>query len=600
MAFQYQTYPFKKPPELCGSKPKIYDVVIVGAGPVGLTMALALAKQGVKCVLLDDSNQVSVGSRAICFSKQSLEIFDKLCVAKPMIEKGVQWNVGRIFFREKEIDRFDLSPEKLSKYPAFINLQQYYVEHFLIDAVLKEENIDVRWLNKVVNVKQLSKSFKLLESLVEVEIETPEGNYSLKSKYVVACDGSRSPIRNLLNLEMHGERFEEHFLIADFRMSKGNPTEEADFPSERWFWFDPPFARGQSILLHKQPDNLWRLDFKLGKHVDSSIANNHDFIKEKIRSVVGERPFELDWTSIYSFSSKMLDRFVHGNIVFVGDSAHVVSPFGARGANSGIADANNLSWKLAEILRGGTISDLGFQISETDGKTQNILRGGNTALLETYNAERTAAAIQNIACTGETNTFIAPPSEAATTLRNEILIKARTDSIYKKQINCGRLSVPNVYGKYPNSEEGTWKNADLEAGKAIKDCDLDDNMEHPDKIGKTYLIEKLKYQFTLLILRDRLNEKDRDLLKKNNIKVLAINYRKNTALMTLYELGIDTAYLITPDQYVLGRWKDFDINKAIDLKKIYLSGAVYDNTTLQKTEQERIDEEVAKQLRSLS
>jgi 3-(3-hydroxy-phenyl)propionate hydroxylase len=571
--FQYQIYPFIKSPELNGEKSKIYDVVVVGAGPVGLTLALSLAEQGIQVVLLESSNQIGVGSRAICFAKRSLEIFDKLGVAKPMIEKGVQWNVGRIFFKEDEIDSFDLSPEKVSKYPAFINLQQYYVEQYLIDAVLKEDKIDIRWLNKVVNmgqnaqnteggIEQPSEGFKPSEGLAHIEVETPEGNYSLKTKYLVACDGSKSTIRNLMGLDMHGERFEERFLIADFKM-------EADFPSERWFWFDPPFARGQSILLHKQPDNLWRLDFKLGRNADSSIAQDKDFIREKIKSVVGERPFELDWTSIYSFSSKKLDRFVHKNVVFVGDAAHVVSPFGARGANSGIEDADNLSWKLVEILK-----------------------GGNPQLLETYNTERTAAATQNIACTGQSNTFIAPQGEDAITLRNDILEKAKTEITYKKQINCGRLSVPNIYGKYPNSEEGRWKTTDLEVGRAIKDFFLDDK--------KTYLIEKLKYQFTLLTLKDMLTNEDKAALEAHNIKIHTINYMKNTQLMRDYDLGIDAAYLITPDQYILGRWKNFIPQKAIDLMNIYLSGVVYDNTTLHKTEQELIDEKVAEQLMRLA
>ncbi len=589
--FQYQTYPFKTPPELSGKKPKTYDMVIVGGGPVGLTLALSLAKQGIEVVLLDDNNQVGIGSRAICFSKKSLEIFDKLGVAKPMIEKGVQWNVGRIFYKEDEIDRFDLSPEKLSKYPAFINLQQYYVEQFLINAVLKQKKADVRWLNKVVGIQQLSKNFELLESLVQVDIATPKGNYSLKTKYLVACDGSRSTVRNLMNLEMHGERFEERFLIADFKM-------EADFPPERWFWFDPPFARGQSILLHKQPDNLWRLDFKLGRNADSSIAQDKDFIKEKIKSVVGERVFELDWTSIYSFSSKKLDRFVHKNVIFVGDSAHVVSPFGARGANSGIEDADNLSWKLAFILRGSQfrVSDLGFR---SDRAEILNLKPEIESLLETYNAERTAAAVQNIACTGQSNTFIAPQGEAATALRNEILEKAKTEIAYKKQINCGRLSVPNIYGKYPNSEEGIWKTQDLEAGRAVKDCFLNKEMEHLDKIGKTYLIEKLKYNFTILTLKNTLSKEDKKGFKSLKINILEADFKKDEALINLYDLTERAAYLITSDQYILGRWKDFVPHKAIDLMKIYLSGQVFETTTLHKTEQELIDEQVAKTLMRL-
>ena len=551
--FKYQTYPFVKPPELSNVSARTYDVSIVGGGPVGLTLALSLAKQGVEVLLLDDGNQVSIGSRAICFAKRSLEIFDKLGVAKPMIEKGVQWNVGRIFFKEQEIDRFDLSPDNLSKYPAFINLQQYYVEHFLIEAVLNEPKIDLRWLNKVINIENVK------DENVKAAIETPEGNYFVKTKYLVACDGSKSTIRNLMNLEMQGERFEERFLIADFKMV-------ADFPPERWFWFDPPFAPGQSILLHKQPDNLWRLDFKLGKNADSSIAQDKEFISEKIKSVIKDRPFELDWTSIYSFSSKKLDRFVHKNVIFIGDAAHVVSPFGARGANSGIEDADNLSWKLAAILR-----------------------GKNRELLETYNAERVAAANQNIACTGQSNTFIAPQSEEATAMRNAILEKAKTDVFYKKQINCGRLSIPCVYGKYLNSEEGCWQSQDLEPGRALKDCSIDND----------YLIDKLGYHFTLLIDKDRLSEDENKQITDAEIDIIEIDVSKNEKLSKLYDLVDGGAYLFTPDQYILGRWRNFRFTNALDLINSYMSGNLFEQDSLIKTEQEIIDEEIAETLRNV-
>ncbi len=551
--FEYQTYPFVKPPELSNGNSKIYDLSIVGGGPVGLTLALSLAKQGVKVLLLDDGNQVSVGSRAICFAKRSLEIFNKLGVAKPMIEKGVQWNVGRIFFKEQEIDCFDLSPDNLSKYPAFINLQQYYVEHFLIEAALNEPKIDIRWQNKVVNIEQIN------EEIVKAAIETPEGNYFIETKYLIACDGSRSTIRSLMNLEMQGERFEERFLIADFKM-------EADFPPERWFWFDPPFAPGQSILLHKQPDNLWRLDFKLGKNADSSIAQDKEFISEKIKSVIKDRPFELDWTSIYSFSSKKLDRFVHNNVIFIGDAAHVVSPFGARGANSGIEDADNLSWKLTAILK-----------------------GNNKELLETYNAERVAAAVQNIACTGQSNTFIAPQGEEATAIRNAILEKAKTDVFYKRQINCGRLSIPSVYGKYLNSEEGCWQSQDLEPGRAVKDCSIDNY----------YLIEKLGYHFTLLINKNRLSEHEKKQITNAEIDIIEIDIFKNQKLSKLYDLLDGGAYLFTPDQYILGRWRKFEVGDVLDLIDSYLYGNLFEQESLIKTEQEIIDEEVAESLRNV-
>lgn len=549
--FQYQTYPFSTPKELSSSEQKTQPVVIVGAGPVGLTLALALAKQGVSVVILDESNQVSEGSRAICFAKKSLEIFDKLGVADRMINKGVKWDVGRIFFKEDEIDRFDLSPEKHSKYPAFINLQQYYVEQYLIDAVLQEENIDVRWLNKVSKVNQN-------ENQVSISVETHAGNYELACSYLVAADGSRSQIRRMLDLEMLGERFEERFLIADFKM-------EADFPSERWFWFDPPFAPGQSILLHKQPDNLWRLDFKLGTNADSSISQDKPFLRDKIKSVVGDRAFELDWSSIYSFSSKKLERFIHNRILFVGDSAHVVSPFGARGANSGIEDADNLSWKLAAVLN-----------------------GNSSDLLETYNAERVAAADQNIACTGQSNTFIAPQGEEATALRNSILENAKNDSKYKKQINCGRLSIPCVYGKYPNCENGRWMNTVLEPGRAVKDCVLDTG----------YLIERLGYQFTLLTAKDSISAEEKIHLAQNNIVLIEIDSAENANIIKLYDLASGGAYLFTPDQYVLGRWRNVQVNDVLELTNNYLAGDVFEEESLIKTEQEMIDEEVANLLRN--
>jgi 3-(3-hydroxy-phenyl)propionate hydroxylase len=358
---------------------------------------------------------------------------------------------------------------------------------------------------------------------------------------------------------MQGERFEERFLIADFKM-------EADFPSERWFWFDPPFAPGQSILLHKQPNNLWRLDFKLGKNADSSIAQDKEFICEKIKSVIQDRPFELDWTSIYSFSSKKLDRFVHKNVIFLGDAAHVVSPFGARGANSGIEDADNLSWKLAAVLK-----------------------GNNKELLETYNAERGAAADQNIACTGQSNTFIAPQGEEAIAMRNAILEKAKSDVLSKKQINCGRLSVPCVYGKYLNSEEGSWQSQDLAPGRAVKDCSLDNG----------HLIDKLGYHFTLLMDNERLSEHEKVQIAQTEIDIVEIDIIKSHKLSKLYDLDNGGAYLFTPDQYILGRWRNFEVVNILDLIQSYMSGNLFEQDSLIKTEQEIIDEEIAESLRNV-
>ncbi|MGL4282062.1 MAG: FAD-dependent monooxygenase, partial [Albidovulum sp.] len=295
MPYDYKPFPFVTPPGLTGPEPR-HPVVIVGAGPIGLAAALELANHGVRSVVLDDNNVVSVGSRAICWSKRSLEILDRLGVGAACVEKGVVWKVGRTYHRDREVFNFDLLPEPGHRMPAFVNLQQYYVEEFLAAKALASDLIDLRFKNRVTGVSQS-------EDAARVEVETPEGSYTLEAGYVLACDGAKSPIRAMLGLEFQGLLFEERFLIADIEM-------EADFPSERRFWFEPEFHQGQSALLHKQPDNIYRIDLQLGWGTDPAEENKPEKIIPRIERVVGHRNFKLDWTSIYTFQCRRLDRFV--------------------------------------------------------------------------------------------------------------------------------------------------------------------------------------------------------------------------------------------------------------------------------------------------
>ncbi|RFS17812.1 FAD-dependent monooxygenase [Emticicia sp. C21] len=524
-----------------------FKVTIAGSGLTGLTLALLLAKRGVEVLLLDEKSEIGKGSKAICFSRRTLEIFDKLGVVKPVFGQGVQWNKGRIFFRNQEIHSFDLLPDKYAKYPAFVNISQYEVEKILVAAVQQEKLIDMRWQHRI----------KSLETSIEgntIQIITPEGEQALTSDFLIACDGSKSTIRRLMNLEMTGSRSEEKFLIIDFRM-------EADFPSERWFWFAPPHNEQETILLHKQPNNIWRLDVKLGKEVPETIVNDHDFVIKKIKQVVRDKPVSIDWVSLYRFSNKMLENFVHGSVVFAGDAAHVFSPFGARGANSGMHDADNLAWKLAEIVN----------------------NKATAKLLQTYNHERLGACKQNITCTINSTQFISPPTVKAISVRDSILLQAVGDVVAKKQINCGRLSVPNAYSSYSHSEEGEWNSIETSPGRCIKDCLMYDG----------YLIEKLNSEFTLLINSDNHSANIDTDFAANNIHILAITNDGSPALIDLYELTPDAAYLITPDQYILGRWKNFTPDLAISLKEIYLSGSLTDMISHTPSEQDLIDNEVA-------
>ena len=404
--YQHERFAFVRPPELDGQRTRA-PVLIVGAGPVGLALAIDLALHGIRSVLLDDGDTVSVGSRAICWSKRTLEIFDRLGVAERMLAKGVTWQVGRLFHREREVYAFDLLPDAGHKFPAFVNLQQYYVEEYLIDRAREFPGlIELRFKSRVVGVRQTSDG-------VTAEVETPAGRYALAGDYLVACDGVRSTVRGLLGLDCVGQGFEERFLIADVEMA-------ADFPSERWFWFEPPFHAGQSALLHKQPDDIYRIDLQLGPDADPEVEKRSETVIPRIRAMVGDRLFELDWVSVYTFQCRRLERFVHDHVIFAGDSAHIVSPFGARGGNGGIQDADNLAWKLAAVTKGEAPS----------------------RLLATYDEERIRGADENILNSARATSFMSPKSQTERIFRDEILALAATEPFARRLVNSGRLSLP--------------------------------------------------------------------------------------------------------------------------------------------------------------
>ncbi len=268
----------------------------MGAGPIGLAAAIELANHGVGSVVLDDNNVVSVGSRAICWSKRSLEILDRLGVGETCVQKGVTWKVGRTHHGAREVFNFDLLPEDGHKMPAFVNLQQYYVEEYLVAQAQANPLIDLRFKNKVTGLEQLG-------DCARVSIETPDGAYSLEADYLLACDGARSPIRQMMGLEFEGVLFEERFLIADIVM-------QADFPPERWFWFEPEFHAGQSALLHKQPDDVYRIDLQLGWESDPEEERKPERIIPRIEKALGHGNFTLDWTSIYTFQCRRLKNSV--------------------------------------------------------------------------------------------------------------------------------------------------------------------------------------------------------------------------------------------------------------------------------------------------
>jgi 3-(3-hydroxy-phenyl)propionate hydroxylase len=523
-------------------QPARHPVIVVGAGPVGLVTAIDLARQGVPVVVLDDDNRLSTGSRAICFAKRTLEIFDRLGCGDCMVKKGVSWNVGKVFFQNEHVYTFNLLAESGHCRPAFINLQQYYVEGFLYDHARSLPNLELRWRNKVTAVTQNADG-------VEVYVETPDGGYVVQAGYLVACDGARSSVRKALGLESKGRTFRDRFLIADVKM-------KADFPAERWFWFDPPFHRNQSVLLHMQPDNVWRIDFQLGWDADPEVEKRPENVIPRIKALLGEDArFEFEWVSVYTFSCLRMEQFRHGRVLFAGDSAHGVSPFGARGANSGIQDADNLAWKLRLVLQGQAPD----------------------RLLDTYTSEREYAADENILNSTRATDFITPKSEVSRVFRDAVLKLSKDHPFARKLVNSGRLSTPStLHGSPLNTPDRDTFTGFMVPGAPATDAPIFAKGE------SDWFLRRIGAGFTALHFTGADSLDGATAAALNRMKYGAIPVNPVVVLprggSTRLPHGLEaiedsegwlaqrfdacpgTVYLLRPDQHVCARWRQFNSN----------------------------------------
>lgn len=531
--YQKLAFDYERHADQDADPPSRHPVVVVGAGPVGLALAIDLAQQNVPVVLLDNDCTLSTGSRAICFAKRTLEVFDRLGCGQRMTDKGVSWNVGKVFFKNDQIYSFNLLPEAGYERPAFINLQQYYVEGYLAERAAALPLIDLRWKNKVVGIEQQADHALLT-------VETPDGNYQIAAGYVAACDGSRSSVRQLIGQESKGRVFKDRFLIADVKM-------KLDRTAERWFWFDPEFHPNQSVLLHMQPDNVWRIDFQLGWDADPEREKKPENIIPRVKALLAnsemkDAQFELEWASVYTFACLRMDSFRHGRVLFAGDSAHGVSPFGARGANSGVQDAENLAWKLAAVVRGDAPD----------------------ALLDSYASEREYAADENIRNSTRATDFITPKSEISRLFRDAVLELAKRHGFARTLVNSGRLSLPStLHDSALNTADADVFEGHLVPGAPAADAPV----VRADGSAGWLLRELNPTGFSALVFGD--DSGGGDLAERSaravaeadpSVKLVRIALNTGHALAAQrYDARPGTVYLLRPDQHVCARWRQPDI-----------------------------------------
>lgn len=517
----FKLYPYERSTDQDSVAPVRHPVVVMGGGPIGVATALDLGLQGIPVVVLDDHEGIGMGSRAICFAKRTLEIADRYGCGKPMLDKGVVWNLGKVFHDDRKVFEFNLLPEEGHKFPAFINLQQPYFEKFIVDRVREAQSqgapIELRGKNRVDSVD-------VKDDHVVLNITTPEGPYQIEADWLIGADGASSPLRSMMDLDFEGRVFQDSFLIADIKMN------DAKFPTERWFWFEPWFKSGASTLLHKQPDDVWRIDFQIGWDVDRKEELKEENIRKRIDAMLGDGiEYEMVWSSIYTFQCRRMKQFRHGRVLFAGDSAHQVSPFGARGANSGLQDVDNLGWKLGLVI---------------NGKAPE-------SLLDTYHEERAYGADENILNSTRSTDFITPKSKTSHIFRNAVLDLAEHYAFARPLVNSGRLSLPCVYdGLSLNGPDAlTGGPSRTRVGAPCPDAPL----------GSEYLLEKLGGDFVLLTIdAEAPSALDVDGIIIRRV-VLSARDDVSGELVKRY-LGEATSgvYLIRPDQHVAARWGAYD------------------------------------------
>ena len=547
--FDYPRFEPRRVPELVGKGTRA-SVAIVGAGPIGMTAALTLAKHGVPSVLLDIKSTFNDGSRAICIARQSMNILRQIGAVAPFESHALGWTHGTSYYRGHEVLRFSMPHSDNERYLPMYNLQQQYTEKYLHDAVARSPLIDMRWASEVVGVRQLDDGARL-------SVSTPLGKYELEADYVLAADGARSPLRSMLGVRLKGENYEGNYVIADVRMKH-------DYPTERRAFFEPAGNPGGTVLVHKQPDDIWRIDYQLKDGESSEEAVREENIRARVAAILSDidhrGTWDLEWWSIYTANTLCLDDYRHGHVFFVGDSAHIVPIFGVRGLNNGLADAQNIGWKLAYVLNGHA----------------------GPALLDSYSPERRGATLDVFANAGKSARFMTPPTRGHKIAR-EAALSLAIRYPFAGELANPRQMLPYTYADSPITLFAA-RDAEFSAGPSCGSA------AHNVRLGPdNYLLDHVGAGLTGLLFCER--EPDSamrtlldDLRRRDpafDVIVVATGGQiapwadladTKGALAAAYGASPETFYLLRPDLHVAGRWRRADAKEIVSTMDACLGG----------------------------